>query len=240
MLPRYLGLLHFLKASPLFALGEIVHEALWFRRCVKRGSFSQHGEDTFILEFYGRRRQGTYLDVGASHPFKISNTYLLYRMGWRGVTVEPIPRLWRKHRLWRAEDVQLNCGVGATSGALTFFELTPGVESTFNQDLAETRIKTGHARLVRRYNVQVVTLNDICEQYFSDRDLDLLSVDTEGCDLQVLRGMEWSSFRPSLVVVETANVLAASSANELRDFLQAQSYQFIRACGCNSFFRPLQ
>ena len=40
-----------------------------------RGSFSEHGEDVFIQERLGKKNAGFYVDIGASHPFRISNTF---------------------------------------------------------------------------------------------------------------------------------------------------------------------
>ena len=86
-----------LKKSPLRELAYDAHERWWQLRGLLHGSFSQHGEDRLLLEYF-HGKPGTYVDVGANYPVKISNTYLLYRNGWRGLTVEPIPRLSKRHR----------------------------------------------------------------------------------------------------------------------------------------------
>lgn len=46
-------------------------------------SFSQYGEDLFVSEYFGGRK-GAYIEIGENHPFRLSNTYFLYRMGWSG------------------------------------------------------------------------------------------------------------------------------------------------------------
>src|SRR5579871_4904708 len=98
----------------------------------RRASFAQHGEDVFVTEYFSKQPSGFYLDIGASHPFRLSNTYLLYRSGWKGVTVEPIPRLGNLHRKRRPRDTLMPIGAGLKPGTLEFFEMTPSVLSTLD------------------------------------------------------------------------------------------------------------
>src|SRR5438046_2634162 len=100
-------LLEWIKRSPFRAPAEYLHERRWHRRSLRQGTFAQHGEDRFVIDYFGGK-SGTYVDVGANHPFQISNTYLLYLGGWRGVTIEPLYHLYQKHRRMRPLDVQLN------------------------------------------------------------------------------------------------------------------------------------
>src|SRR5688500_13277048 len=70
-------LINHIRRTPLEGVAHEVDERLWQLRGMLRGSFSQHGEDRVILDYFGGR-VGTYVDVGANYPIKISNTYLLY------------------------------------------------------------------------------------------------------------------------------------------------------------------
>ena len=45
-------------------------------------------EDLNILNFFKNKRDGFYVDVGCFHPKKHSNTYFLYKRGWRGVNID--------------------------------------------------------------------------------------------------------------------------------------------------------
>ena len=138
------ALSNFVKKSPLLGPAEALHGRMWRRLAMREGTFAQHGEDKFILDYF-KGRTGTYIDVGASHPFKISNTYLLYLKGWRGVTMEPIPRLSKLHRKWRPQDIHLNSAAGETPGTLTFLELIPSVFSTFDAEEGQRLINGGTA-----------------------------------------------------------------------------------------------
>src|SRR5207248_11648063 len=115
-------------------------------------SYSQFEEDRFFLDYFGDT-PGLYLDVGAFHPWRISNTYLLYRHGWKGVTIEPIARLIQKHRQLRPRDIQIHAAAGEGRGQVEFNELVPAAMSTFDPSAARTMIESGHALPFRRYPV---------------------------------------------------------------------------------------
>lgn len=189
---RFPGLFQaYVRARDIFSL----------RDYQRRGSYSQHGEDRFILEFFENRKQGTFLDIGASHPFRISNTYLLYQNGWRGVCVDPIPYFEGLYRRWRPEDVFVNTGVGAKNGKLRYFELVPSVLSTFDEKLMRELVNVNRATLARTYDVEVVGINDLLASRFGCAP-DFLSIDVEGLDLEILAAIDFERYRPRLICVE--------------------------------------
>src|SRR5690349_1011948 len=87
------------------------------RRRDWRATWSQCGEDVivdFVLQIFGVQKP-RYLDIGAYHPTKLSNTYGMYRRGCSGVLIEPNPVLYEAIRRKRPRDTVLNCGVGITA-----------------------------------------------------------------------------------------------------------------------------
>ena len=56
-------------------------------------SYSQFGEDALVNSLFRNKKYGIYVDVGAYHPILYSNTYALYRRGWRGFAIDPNPSL---------------------------------------------------------------------------------------------------------------------------------------------------
>src|SRR5215510_10661697 len=65
----------------------------------RRTSFSQQGEDLILARLFEGQRRGFYVDVGAHHPRRFSNTFLLYRRGWRGLNIDAAPGSMRLFRL---------------------------------------------------------------------------------------------------------------------------------------------
>lgn len=192
------------------------------------GSYSQSKEDIFAAEYFDGA-MGFYIDIGANHPIKLSNTYLLYKKGWKGLTVEPIPYLYRLQKRFRPRDTQLNLGVGETSGKLEFFELLPNALSTFDAVQAAHLIKKG-VILMSSYELKVQALAEIFNENVAGQKVDFLSIDTELFDLSVLKGNDWEKFRPQLVVCE------ADGSSEINNYMELVGYRTIKQIGYNTFF----
>ena len=113
----------------------------------RQGHFSQNGEDLFLFKYF-KHEKGIYVDVGANHPIKNSNTYLLYKNGWKGINIEPIPSRLSKFVKARPSDVNLNVGVGSTPGKLKFYEMSSSVYSTFDREVCEKLIEAKESCIV--------------------------------------------------------------------------------------------
>ena len=222
-----------LKKTILYSLLERMRELSFFARAMRKGSFSQNEEDLSIVHYFSSK-VGRYIDVGANHPFVISNTYLLYRKGWSGITIDPLPRQHKAHRFWRPRDVALNIGIGERKGSLRLFQFIPDKYSTFDSKRAEDLVRLG-GTLRGNIEVPVLTLADVLQSYGRKLgNVDLLCVDAEGMDLQVLRGNDWGLFQPTLILCETPRDQA--SREELLGFLGTKGYTDIKTTHFNTFF----
>lgn len=174
------------------------------RKLGRERSWSQFGEDEILCrELDDVMATGFYLDIGANHPARLSNTYRLYRRSMRGITVEPGRVLSSLHEQFRPEDVHLCAGAGEENGVMTFYRIFPHANSTFSAEQYREWISTGSS-LISKSLVPVLTVRSILEGCtFPNRPIfALLSVDTESLDVPVLRGNDWCRFRPRLVVVK--------------------------------------
>lgn len=195
-----------------------------------RGSFSEHGEDVFIQERLGKKNAGFYVDIGASHPFRISNTFLLYRSGWRGITVEPIPLLRRLHGRWRPQDVFVQKAIGPAPGKLRFYEMSPSVLSTLDAKTAEANVLEGRAEVLRCYDIDVITLGQLFAEYVGKRGIDLLSIDIEGLDADTITTMELDIIRPRLICVEANDY---EYRRRILSYLEERGYHRVVELGVN-------
>ncbi len=198
----------------------------------QRQGFSQYGEDLYLRDYFGER-QGLYIEVGGNHPFSLSNTYLLYRMGWKGVVVEPIQRLYAKHKRFRPRDIQVNAAAGDKVGALTFYEMIPSVLSTCDPDEAKTIVSGRSARLFHEYSVPITTVAELYRKHLAPHPLSLLSIDTEGHDMAVLRGVDWEGMHPEIIVCEAND---EAKVSEVSNFLDGHGYRCLTVLGCNLLF----
>jgi len=206
---------------------------LWsYAKASRSGSFSQHGEDVFVRDWFSNRKDGFYVDIGASHPFRISNTYLLYRMGWHGVTVEPIPLLCRLQKRWRPRDIHVEKAIGPEKGEFKFYEMMPSVLSTVDSHTAEKYTAERNATLLRKYEISVITPAELFSEFVGDRTIDFLSMDIEGLDTQTIAAIDFAKVRPKLICVEINDT---SERAVVLEILQQHGYKHVTDLGCNLF-----
>src|SRR5207244_773602 len=96
----------------------------------------QYGED-LLFSFLHPRESGFYLDVGAYHPWKDSNTYKLYLRGWSGITVEPNPDSAKLFRRFRPRDTHLTLGVSMAPSELPYYRYADSKLNTFVPELRQ-------------------------------------------------------------------------------------------------------
>jgi FkbM family methyltransferase len=220
------------KSRFLYAIYLYIRDIFSFLDYKKKGDFSQHGEDAFLARYFGPDYTGTYVDIGASHPFRISNTYALYRRGWSGITVDPIPSFATLHKRWRPRDRFVGVGVGREAGNLKYFEVTPSVLSSFDEAKIRAMVATGEVTIAAEYDVKVRTPHEIFD-LLGKADFDLLSVDVEGLDLEIMTSIDFTRYNPRLICVE---VNTDEEHERMRDALDGVGYGEISMVGCNAFF----
>lgn len=192
-------------------------------------TFSECGEDRILAFLFRQLAIPTprYLDVGAGHPCVANNTYLFYRAGAKGVCVEPNPDLAALIREKRPKDELLNVGVSAEkSGPRHYYLFEEWGLNTFDAEEAAARVRSGQHPILKEMSIPVVTLESIITDYFPD-GLELLSLDTEGLDLALLKSLNYEKHRPLAICVETvgfSKTLAKPKSNVITSILALQGY----------------
>lgn len=187
-------------------------------------SFSQSGED--ILSLYALRRLGitvpSYIDIGANHPTKFSNTYLFYLLGGRGLNIEPDPEMAALIRKERPRDETLNVGAGREAGELEFFIMAQSAFNTCSRSEAEEVQRTSGIALRKTMKIEVVNVGALLrERGFSP---DFMNVDVEGMDMDILASIDWERNRPGVVCVETVDYTTQQKRPEVTEFMRSKDY----------------
>lgn len=173
------------------------------RHALGRRAYSQEGEDLILARYFETRSQGFFVDVGAHHPHRFSNTYLFYRRGWRGVNIDAMPGSMDKFRRSRPRDINIEVAIGTQRGSATYFMFNEPALNTFDPTLVAER-SMAPWRLVAEVALPVKPLSDVLSEAVPpNQSIDFLSVDVEGRDLDVLQSNDWSRFRPQIVLAET-------------------------------------
>ena len=205
----------------------------------RRDSYAQEGEDLVLARMLEHVERGFYVDVGAHHPFRFSNTFLFYRKGWRGINIDAMPGSMRLFRRHRRRDFNLEVGIAERRAEMPFFIFEEPAYNTFDEQLATRLCESGRTRLVATRTVACRPLSEILEQHLPARDqpIDFLSIDAEGLDAVVLRSNDWNAYRPRIVVIEmvgaTLDEVASSSQAE---YLRARGYAPVSKTANSVFF----
>jgi len=185
-------------------------------------SYAQSGEDLVIRPFLSKKK-GTYVDVGCYHPIPYSNTYRLYKTGWSGIVVDPNPNLKPLFSLFRPRDTFCNTAIGEP-GEGEYFVFSDGAYNTLDKESAKEYQK--RTTLVKTVRVGIRSLAEVCKDI---DNIDLMSVDVEGMDLQVLSTHDWSK-PPRIIIVE------ALQHSPVAVFLKEKGYTLVGLTHLNAIF----
>ena len=213
---------------------------LFFRH---KKSYSQDGEDVVLASFYEGRKhvKGFFIDVGAHHPVRFSNTWMFYKRGWRGINIDPTPGSMFSFKLLRRRDINLEIGIGPKLSKLTFFCFNEPALNTFDEKLAQERNSGNPYRIIRTVDVPVEPLGSVLDKYLTpDQKIDFLTIDVEGLDLEVLKSNDWSKYRPEFILVEDLDFKPEEpKQSAMYHFLKTQKYEIIASLKRTIIYRRL-
>lgn len=168
-------------------------------------SFSQSGEDLivdFIFENIGMNNP-SYLDIGAHHPYYLSNTAYFYHKGCQGINVEPDSVLFEEFVKDRKRDINLNVGVADSEKELDFYCMSVSTLNTFSKEEVERIERETQYKLIDTKKIKVDTIVNIISKYSSGLFPDFLSLDVEGYSEQIIRSMQYLPSLPKVICIET-------------------------------------
>ena len=178
-----------------------------------RPGYSQYGEDR-ILEAFLPQNNGKYVDIGSGRPKRHSNTYLFYRKGWSGVCVDANPINGRLHRLLRPRDRVITAFCSSSEGASREFYVThPWQYSSGDNERINWILENG-VKVKKVINVPTTSI----ERLNLDGQLgepSFLSIDVEGFEIEVLKGINWSLFKPTAICIESLGYVGTDPIHQL-------------------------
>jgi FkbM family methyltransferase len=186
-------------------------------------SYSQEGEDRILQRVFELQSSGFYIDVGAYHPKRLSNTYLFYKRGWKGINIDATPGSMEKFKKSRPRDINIERAITNKQKELVFFMFDEPALNSFDRELSLQRSKHTNYILLGEKIIQTSTLNEVLTEFLSeDQRIDFLTVDVEGFDLDVLQSNDWGRFRPAYILVE-----CLSEESDIDKIKQQDVYQFL-------------
>lgn len=200
-----------------------------FRRDFHR-SYSQHGEDMLLRSLFRHRRSGFYVDLGALDPRRYSNTQYFYERGWKGINVDAMPGSMALFRKLRPRDINVEAAVGPRRELMTYYMFAePAFNGIYPTRPADEFWPT-HVRgqeIVDSIVVKTVPLSELLAKHVPQGvQIDFLSIDIEGLELELLESNDWDRFRPRAIAVElTEGRLERIVRHPIHVLLDAQGYR---------------
>ena len=194
-------------------------------------SYSDFNEDLILEGIFGSLT-GSYVDVGAGHPVIGSNSYLFYKKGWSGITVEPIKLHSVLHRLKRPRDLQINKLIGESKDKVKFYEFNPTQLSTNDESHYKDMIAKGMKER-RTYYLDSISINDVLSKVKNNEYF--LTIDCEGYDYEIIKTIKWSLiYKPKAIVFEIISF--SIKAKEINQLLMAQGYNLTQRTSINNIY----
>jgi len=185
----------------------------------------------FVRKYFKNKVGGFYIDVGAYDGITWSNSIDLdENLQWSGVCVEPIPSVYEKLKINRPQATCINAAASDNEEDVEFWHVTGYAEmlSGMTKDYDEDHVKrihgdiSNHGGEIKKINLKSITLASIIKG-----PVDYISIDVEGGELSVLKGLNISVNRPTLISIEDNGY-----TNEPMSFLEQNKYRKLgRVCG---------
>jgi FkbM family methyltransferase len=188
-----------------------------------------------VLERTGHKRNGFFVEFGATDGVRLSNTWLLEtEFGWRGICAEPNPKMFAQLKRNRRCTVSDAC-VGARSGDLVDFVLAEeygGMVRDMNSDMHAAKREAYLADSAYRTAFVTTSLHDLLTRLGAPREIDYLSIDTEGSELEILSAFPFDRWQIRLLTVEHN---FSGSRERIRELLAGHGYRWSE-CSHDDFF----
>jgi FkbM family methyltransferase len=197
-------------------------------------SYAQNFEDVMLWRALKHVEKGFYIDVGANDPTIDSVTKAFYDRGWSGINIEPLPIHHADLERERPRDVNLECAAGASAGEVEIWECDVRGWATSSSDTISQHSRDGHVGTFQK--VTVKPLQDICAEHVSG-DIHFLKIDVEGFEKNVIEGINFSLYRPWILVIEATK---PNSTEEIHvaweEIVLSSKYVLAYMDGLNRFY----
>jgi FkbM family methyltransferase len=201
---------------------------------------SQYGEDILLHKrFRKSNKEYFYIDVGAHHPYHISNTAYLWSLGWNGVNVDASSAVIDEFEKSRPKDLNLFAGVVSeeafsTSTTITFYS-NKDIDNCATCDFQ----LAGERGLINSVDVPCLTLKKIVEKAHMRYSgcFGFLNIDIEGLDDQIIQDIDDWPQKPLIIMIEiySKNILDVFKSRTY-DLLFKSGYLFTERIGHTAVF----
>jgi FkbM family methyltransferase len=166
-------------------------------------NYSIFGEDKFITNYFKKKTSGFYIDVGCYHPLDGNNTHLLYKKGWNGINIDINFFSISLFNFLRKNDTNIHSGISdKKDNLIMYYRKEINMLNTLDSKIAKIHFRKGY----KKRKVSVNTLNFFIQKKHKNlMKIDFLNIDVEGSEINVLRSLDFTRYKPQLICVEIHN-----------------------------------
>lgn len=167
-------------------------------------SYSQEGEDMILRRIFENLKTGFYVDVGAHHPARFSNTNYFYKRGWRGLNIDAMPGSMAKFKKYRVRDISIEAAISANEKEMVYYIFNEPALNGFSEKMSlERDANSSKFRIKRKVQIKTRRLESILDEVLpAGQHIDFMSIDVEGLDFDVLKSNNWNKYKPDVILVE--------------------------------------
>jgi FkbM family methyltransferase len=188
-------------------------------------TYSQIGQDLFVLDFFKNLRDGYFIEIGASDGICLSNTLLLEKnYNWKGICIEASVENFRQLKNNRTCQCVNKAVYSNSNQEMYFIHKVDGLLSGLKDHYNFERWK--HVGIEKIYTVETETLTDILDRHASPKYIHYMSIDTEGSEVEVLNGIDFSKYTFGILNIEHNH--NESRRKQQREILEGNGYKFLK------------
>jgi hypothetical protein len=200
---------------------------------------AQFGEDRIVemlLHYmFDRNNAISYVEIGSNEPTLYNNTYYFYRRGGQGLLVDPNPIFKEITKKLRPRDIFLNVGISFSGEkSATYYDFGRALSgwNTFSKKTADSRNAPTPYRSIE---LSLVDVNDVLAEHFSNREIDFMSIDVEGLDMEIIKRMDWQKYRPKVFMTEIDHS-QDGYIDSLNRFMELKDYRYVAGSWINNIY----
>jgi FkbM family methyltransferase len=214
----------------------------------KKVSCSQCGEDiiiNFLINYVitNKLKNWSWIDIGAHHPFSLSNTAFFYKRKIHGINIEADPDLIKAFYRQRPKDINLGIAIGISGGEnKNYYRMQSSTLNTLSQEEANRLEKLGY-KIKDVISVPTMTITEVIQKYHGGKFPEVLFIDVEGYDLEILKTIDYENMYPKIICAETAsfgkedkNPVKSMLESEISSFLVSKGYIIVSCTLINTIF----
>nr|QGT50062.1 hypothetical protein Helico4rc_1820 [uncultured Helicobacter sp.] len=206
---------------------EYLIDTLWLSNLQNERFEGQLGQDALAYSILRQKKNGFFVDIGAHDGISINNSYLFERLGWSGFCVEANPQTYaalkknRKCDTYNLAIFSKNIGMTTLVASDSDCSALDTLEINLTQSHKERIDKLGGAKTI---SVQTATFNEIMQHYPDVFHIDFMTLDVEGGEMEVLRGIDFDKYTFSVMTIEHNYT---DAKYQIIDFLHTKGYRVL-------------